>query len=154
MDGKPIKWSGNEYQYTPKTSNWFWYVASGSLILIIISILMRNFLFAVFILIASFTIVLFGTKKPQRINFVIQANGIKIGPKLYTFEELTSFWVNYDPPFKKEVILEQKKKLSRYIKIPIENVDPNLIRETLLKFLKEKKHEESLVETIAERLGF
>lgn len=149
-----IKWEEYEHDYNKKGADWFWFILSGALIVLIISILMRNFLFGVFSIIAAFTIMLMGSRKPKKLNFSIEAKGIKIESKLYPYEELDSFWLNYDPPQKKEIILETKQKFGRYIKIPLGNIDPNLARSHLIKILKEEKHEESLMETIAEKLGF
>jgi len=149
-----IKWTALEYNYTPKNSNWFWLVASGALVLIIVSVIMRNFLFGVFVGLAVFVIILSSSKKPRKLIFSIESRGIKIGNNYYPYSELNSFWINYDPPEKKELILKTKKKLANFIKIPLANTDPNLVRDFLLKMLKEKRYDESLTETITEKLGF
>jgi hypothetical protein len=121
----PIRWKEFEYSHTAKTANWFWLVASGALAFIIIAILMHNFLFGFFAIAAAFAVILMGVKKPRELTFSIEAKGIKIGPRLYLYEDLNSFWINYDPPEKKELILETKKKLAQHIKIPLGDTNPN-----------------------------
>jgi len=150
----PIKWRCLEYDYHPKTSDWFWFVASGALLIVIVAIIMRNFLFAALAIIAAFVVAILGTKKPQKINFIISTRGVEIGKQIYSYKELESFWINYDPPRKKELIVKSKKKLVGLIKIPLDNIDPNLIRKKLIRVLKEEEVEESLVETIADWLRF
>jgi hypothetical protein len=40
------------------------------------------------------------------------------------------------------------------VSIPLGDTDPNILREHLLKFVKEKRHEESITETLSRLLGF
>lgn len=149
-----IKWEEYEYEYKPKDSNWYWAVASGGLALLIISILTHNFLLGAFSVITTFTLSVYGAKKPKRLAYVIDARGIKMGEKIYSYGEIKSFWINYDPPHKKELIFALQKAIHPLVKIPLGGTDPNEARTMLLKFLKEKKEEESLIETIGELLGF
>lgn len=150
----PLAWTEFEYTHSEKDANWFWYVGSGALLIVIIAILMHNFLFAAFAIVAAFAVIIMAAQKPKKMNFSIEDKGIKIGHRLYFYDELKSFWVNNRPPRKKELIIESGKILIPHIKIPLGNVDPDLARKMLLKKLKEKKQEESLTEIIAERLGF
>lgn len=149
-----LAWTCLEYDYRPKTPDWFWFVASGALLVVIIAILMRNFLFAVLVIIAAFVVAVLGTKKPQKINFAISARGVEIEKQIYPYKELESFWINYNPPEKKELAIKSKKKFVGLIKIPLDNTDPNLVRKKLARVLKEEELEESLIETIADRLRF
>lgn len=148
-----MQWKDFEYSYKPKSTEWFWYVASGSLVLIIIAILLRNFLLGVFAIITGLVITLSGVKKPQKINFSIEEKGVSIGNQLYPYDELESFWID-ELPDKKELILISKKKLMGALKLPLTKTDPDLVKERLLTFLKEKEHEETFTEAIADKLGF
>jgi len=53
-----------------------------------------------------------------------------------------------------ERIMNSKKLFMPTILIPLGDTDPNIIREHLLKFLKEERHEESITQTISRLLGF
>jgi hypothetical protein len=150
----PIKWRSVEYEDRPKTNDWYWYLASATLLLLIVAFLMKNFLLGAFVLIAAFTVGLLASKKPKEFEFSIEAGGIKIDKKIYPYEELKYFWINYDPPRKKELIIESGKILTPHIKIPLADTDPNVVREALLNFVEEKKIEESLIENLADWLGF
>ncbi len=154
MSDKHIEWKEFEHTYKPKNTDWFWYVASGALFIIVIAILLRNFLFAILVFIAAIVFTLLSIKKPKKIKFSIDTIGIKIDNNFYPYKEISSFWINYDPPLKKELIIKLKKKMSQHIKIPIDDTNPNTIREFLIKILPEEEHQETLTETIVERLGF
>ncbi len=149
-----FEWKEFEHNTPKKSTDWFWYIGSGALIVVIVSIFLKNFLFAVFAIVAVFVIFALYTQTPQETDFKIDAKGIKIGKTFYKYKEIDSFWINYNPPHKKELILELDKRLHPHVKIPIGNQDPNEIRDFLSKILEEEEYEESLIETIAERLGF
>ena len=149
-----ILWKAPEYVYVPKPTDWYWLVGIVAGGFFIIALAMKNFLFAVLVVIAAFTIMLYGAKKPRIVSFEISGRGIKISKRFYPYEYLKSFWVQYDPPFKKELSLESKKTFMPYLTLPLAELDPNIIRNYLIKLLPEKKHEESLIETIGHYLGF
>lgn len=149
-----INWVAPEYEYIPKSNNWFWSVGIVTGSIAFASILLGNSLFAILVLIAGFTIILYGTRKPRKVEFSVNPKGIKIGDRLFAFENLQSFWIYYDPPYRKYVAVEPKKILMPIISIPLADTNPNIIREYLVKFLKEERREESFVATITRFLGF
>lgn len=149
----PIKWEGYEYTHKPKSGDWFWFIASGALVLITASILLKNFLLGVIAIAGAFSIAILGAQKPRKLNYAIQNRGIKAGSHFYPFKELESFWINYEPPLKKELLLKSKKKIMKHIKIPLDNNNPKSIREILKKVLKEEEQEETFVDIVTEKLG-
>ena len=87
-------------------------------------------------------------------KFSLTHQGLAIGEKLYPYEHLKSFWLDYKPPERKELIVISKKILMPKIVIPLAETDPNPIREFLVKILKEEYQEPSLSEEIARHLRF
>ncbi|PIS13616.1 MAG: hypothetical protein COT67_00675 [Candidatus Tagabacteria bacterium CG09_land_8_20_14_0_10_41_14] len=153
-DKSQITWQGMEHSYVPKNTDWFWIVGSVGLAFIIIAVLTHNFLLGVFVITAGLVFVILDTKKPKKINFVVGPKSIKINSRFYRYEEISSFWIRYEPPAVKELLIKLKKNWGTNLKIPINNTNPNLLRKYLLRFIKEEKHEQSLIETIGEVLGF
>jgi len=149
-----FEWSALEYEYHEKTSDWFWALGIITLALFLSAIFLKSFLFGFLILLAGFSLALFGARKPNNINFKIDVQGIHIGETIYPYENLKSFWVDYQPPYKKELIIESQKTFMPHINIMLGEADPVKIREYLLKFLKEEKIEEPLTLTIARFLKF
>jgi hypothetical protein len=105
-------------------------------------------------LLAGFAVALYASRKPRKIWFSLNPRGVQIADRIYPYENLDSFWIHYDPPFKKNLTLTPKKLFMPRISLPFEDTDPNAIREYLLKFLKEKQHEESATETLMRLLRF
>ena len=149
-----IKWTAMEYEFIPKSNNWFWSVGIVFMGIALAAILLGNILFAIVVLIAGFTIILYGAKKPRMVEFSVSPKGVQIDNRLFPFENLGSFWIHYEPPLKKSVSVEPKKFFMPTISIPLDDIDPNLIRNYFLKFLKEERREESLITTIIRLLGF
>ena len=144
----PFKWTALEYEYFPKSADWFWAVIILIAAIAAAAVILGNFLFGVLILASGLAVILYGLRKPQMIDFAITSRGVQIQNKLYPFDALESFWVHYDPPHKKEISLKSKKAFMPYIQIPLADTDPNVLREFLIKFVKEKEHQEPFSDTL------
>ncbi|MDD5032770.1 MAG: DUF5673 domain-containing protein [Candidatus Pacebacteria bacterium] len=149
----PIAWSALEYRYVPKGPNWFWFLGSGTLALVITAIFLKNFLLAVFAVIAALAIALQGIRKPKKISISVEEKGVRVESKFYEYEKIKSFWLETERPEKKELVFEFKGKMVRYIKVPLGNANPADLKSALIKLLQEKKYEQPFLETITDILG-
>ena len=149
-----IKWSAPEYEFHEKNSEWYWALGIITAALVLAAVILHNFLFAVLVVLAGFSVGLYGTRRPRTILHEINSGGVSLGNKNFNYEHIDHFWINYNPPAKKELILESKKTFSTHTVILLGNADPEQIRRYLLQYLKEKKIEESLVAVIARVLKF
>ncbi len=149
-----ISWQAPEFVFHRKTADWFWAVGIITISLTVGTILIKNFLLTFLVGVSGFSILMYGAKKPSIVNFSISNKGVVVGGKLYLFENLEYFWVDYNPPYTKQLILQSNKTLMPHIIIPLGEADPETIRETLLLFIKEQKIEESFSETISKLLRF
>lgn len=150
----PIQWSAPEYHYRKKNPDWFWAVSIIAVTAAIISLLYNNVLFALFILLGAFTLMMYAAKQPRIILFSLDGRGIHINDEEHPFLSLKSFWIHrYETG--DILIVESGKILAPYIRIPIgSDIPTEHIREILLGSLPEKEHREPLSETIMEFLGF
>jgi hypothetical protein len=149
-----IQWQAPEFEKYEKGPSWFIVLGISALIVFTIVILMKNFIFAILIVMMVFLIFLYALKEPHLVTFKISGKGIAVNDKIYSFEELKSFWIFYEPPETKELSVRSKKWLMPLIKIPLDKQDPTLIRSTMIKFIPEQKQEESAVDVIAKNLRF
>ena len=108
---------------------------------------------AIFLILASLVLILYSKKLPEISKISISQNGVAIGDKIYFYKDLRSFWIHYDPGEVKELSLELRKWHMPYLKILIEKENPVAIRSFLIKFLKEKEHENSLIDIISRKIG-
>ncbi len=149
-----IEWSAPEFEYREKTVDWFWIVGIATVTLIALAVIFKNMLWGILAAVGGFSIALYGAKKPATVKFKIGPKGILVGDRMFDYENLESFWINYDPPQKKELIIKSQKTFMPHVKIMLKNEDPEKIRDYLLQFLDEEKIEESLTATIMEIMRF
>ena len=88
-----MSWKALEYEHVVKSKDWYWAVAILTAALMIVVILLKNFLFASFIMLAGFVIALYGAKRPRVVKFSINAGGLQIADKLYPYDSLKSLWI-------------------------------------------------------------
>lgn len=148
-----VRWEALEYDYIPKSNNWFWGMGIITAGVVLASLLLGNTLFAVLVAVAGLTIILYGARRPKKILFSFTARGLQIENRLFPYENLKSFWIHYEPPYKKLLTIGPKKFFMPTISVPLGDINPNIVREHLLKFLKEERHEETLIQTIIRLTG-
>lgn len=148
-----ISWQTPEYKYYPKSKKWIIVTGIISGLLFLFGIYFKNYLFSLFIGLSFFAVTIYAFRKPESINILINSKGVKIKNTLYKYENLSSFWIFYDPPIK-QLSLKSKKIAMPYIRIELADQDPNKIRQVLIQHLPEKKHRESNMENIARQLKF
>jgi hypothetical protein len=148
-----LNWETQEYHYTEKTADWYWIVGIVTITIAIIAIILNNIVFAILILVASFTLTLFASKPPKIMEVEINNLGVNIGRTHYPYGNLESFWVETREHVPK-VLFKSKKLLMPYIVVFIEDVEPGDVRLFLLNHLAEEEHVEPFLEKLLIYLGF
>jgi len=156
-----IEWTAPEFTKYKKSKGWFVGLIFVTLIIIVIAVILKNFLWALLTIIAAFAVYIYATREPRKIKFSISPKGIQIDQDIHEFEDLKSFWIFYEPaspaggpPEIKEISIRNKKIFMPYLKIPLGNQDPAEIRRLLLKFLPERKQKKSLLDEWARKIKF
>lgn len=150
---EPITWQAYEYVYREKSTDWYWAVGIISVSMAITSILFNNVLFAVFILLAFFILMVYSKRKPEIINIKLDERGVQEGNLHYHYGSIESFWVE-DRYGETKLIMKSKKKAMPYITIPIFDVDASIVRNHIKRHVREEEHSEPLAKQIMEYLGF
>lgn len=129
-----------------------WYIFAGLIgaALLVYAIWTANFLFAVIILMFAVVTIINEMKNQVYIGCKIMENGIILGEHHYCWKEVENFWMVYQPPDVKNLYLELQGLRPR-LSIPLENQNPNKIREFLRKYVKEDLEREQ--EPISEYIG-
>lgn len=126
-------------------------IIGGGGIITLAALFWGNYLLGIFIALAAFVLYASGSGKSRAVKCAITPQGIKIENRVYEFSDIKSFWIFYDPSDIKELSLESRKTMMPQIRAPLGDTDPIKLRETLLKFIPEKKHEESLSDIIGRK---
>ena len=114
-----LSWETLEYFHTEKTTDWYWIVGIVTISVAIISIILNNLIFAILILVSSFVLSLFASRKPAVIRIEIDDNGVKVGKTFYPYSSLESFWIE-TREFHPKILIKSKKVFMHLIVIFIE----------------------------------
>lgn len=153
MDNK-ISWQTLEYKKKEKTADWYWAVIILTLSIVTIAFFLHDTLFALLIIVAVFSLLLFSFKDPKVISINIDQRGVIVEKEMYPFATLDAFWIDIMDEKEPKMILRSKKKILPLIIFPIEGEHHLNVRDFLLKYLPEVEMHEPVSHKIMEKLGF
>jgi hypothetical protein len=149
----PITWQAPEYYHRDKSADWYWAVGIIALSAAATAIILDNVIFGILIVIATFSLMMYASRRPLTINVEINERGIKTGKMYYPYTNLDSFWVEENHAYPK-ILLKSKNVIVPHIVIHVEDEDPDEIRDFLREHLTEEEQHESLIHLVMEYLGF
>ena len=148
-----IIWQASEYEHKEKTPDWYWALGVIAVSSAVISIIYKNYIFAVFIVLASAILFMFSLKKPEIMNMEINEKGVKIKDEFYPFEMIKTFWIE-NQGGEKKLLLHSSRILMPIIALPIEENLEGRIRSALSNNLKEEEMKEPATQKVMEYFGF
>src|SRR3989344_1441261 len=147
-----LRWSAYGHEHTPRGADWFWALGIFAVCAALTSILLNNVLFAVLILLAATTLAMIA-RTPQELSEIeISEKGIRAGDTLHRYNEIISFWVE-DEHGNPVLLVDTTKFMSPNLIIPLEDIDPKLVRAYLLEHSKEVHMKEPVGHKILEFFG-
>ncbi|KKW36854.1 MAG: hypothetical protein UY81_C0011G0009 [Candidatus Giovannonibacteria bacterium GW2011_GWA2_53_7] len=149
-DGILLAWAIPEYEKHDRGMRWYVISSIIGVGLVLFAILTANFLFAIILVMVGIIMFLSSQRDPDWVPFAITPGGFLIGTHFHPFYEFRNFSVLYQPPQLKCLYLVSETRVRPTIKIPLEDMDPNAVRNLLLEVLPEdlERVEESLTELI------
>jgi hypothetical protein len=149
-----VEWTAPEHEHYEKNADWYWWSALVAVALFATAIWQDSFLFAVIIVIGWIAIVIHAARVPRDIRHAVTERGLVVDNRLYFWKDLGSFWIFYEPPLRKEIILESKKAIMPRMRIQIGESNPTEVREQMMRFLREREQDDSLIEMLARLARF
>ena len=135
---KDISWEVSEYEKHSRGKGWYIFSSIVSFLLILYSFLTGNFLFAIIIIIATIVVVLHDGQETTLVKISLTEEGVVVGRKFYDYDEFENFSIVYKPKQGiKNLYFEFKSVVRPRLSIPLEKINPLLVREKLLKYLEE-----------------
>ena len=138
-----LNWSALEYEEKEKSKDWFWalgvIVITGSIAAIIFS----DYFFAALLVISGILLGFFAIKKPETIFYELNDKGLKIGNRLYLYENIKSFWIQIE----KSKQINNKEPL---LFIHSERIFMPIITIPIVEIMAEEIHSKLLSKNIAE----
>lgn len=148
-----LEWSAPEYIHMEKGSDWYWAVGIVALAIIIAAILFNNIIFAIVILLASFTLTIYASRRPDTVNIRLDEKGVQVDDLRYEYKNLDTFGIDAEEHHPR-LLLKSKKLFMPLISIPMGDMDPEVARDYLDEFLHEEDLAEPLLQKVLEYLGF
>ena len=136
---KPVfYWQAMEFVAHPKGKNWFTYLFLIALAIIGIFIWQKQWLGIGVVVAAVAALYSQARVSGKKKNYAVYEQGITIDSKVYTFDQLKSFWIFL---YQERPILrfEQLGRLKVPIEMPIDQENPEQIRLFLSKHLPEQE---------------
>ena len=145
-----VAWEVDEFPNHDRTRTWYIIGAIVAVTLIIYAIFTANFLFAVIILLAGLVTLLSTFQPPEKLDVAITSTGVIIGDHYHSFKEIRDFSIAYEPPAVKLLYFDFTSPWVPLVSIPLEDNDPNYVRECLLPFCLEnlERSEETLTDYV------
>jgi len=149
-----IEWTTLEHEHKVHSVDWFWTVGIVILVCTGITVWLQNYLFAIFIFISGFSLILISLRQPQEISFVIETKGFSMGKTIFLWKEIKSFNIIKGELTDKLLIETDKNFLPIYtIVLPKELTQE--VKESLLKVISSNEEiKESPSMQFMEKLGF
>jgi len=146
-----FRWKFSEY-VTYKKNTW-WYAASLIILVLMVAWMIKdgNYSFAVFLVLFYVVILIYENRPPETVDFAITIDGVKAGNKFYYYRDISEFFIIYEDFGIKKLYFEFFNPLRGRLSIPLDGQNPVVIRDFLLKYIKEDLEREA--EPISEAVG-
>lgn len=151
-----IKWQAPEFFYYQKDVSWYWLVLILGVILVAFALWQKNFLFAVFVVIAMFLLFYWGRSEPRSVEFKLNEKGLEIDKKFHPYEDFVYFSVNENSEINSlnQLNLKTKNRLRSLISIYVEKEKMGVVKKKLSRYLEEIKYEENLIDVFLKLFRF
>jgi hypothetical protein len=149
-----VSWKSLEYKKKEKTADWYWAVIIIALSIAVIAFILEDGFFAILIIIAVGTLLMFSTQDPKIIDVSLDQRGLIIDKEMYPYATLEDFWVDITEEHSPKILFKSKKLIMPLIIVPLDEYHHLDIRDFLLQYLPEKEMHEPTSHKIMEKLGF
>ncbi len=153
-----ISWEAYEHKHHHVTNDWFWTVALLGFVTSLVSIYYSNYLLAIFAIVSSFTIIMLKIKGPQILTIRLTPKGIIVKDSLYPYNRIESFCIYeqgcHGIKRTNELSIKSDRTFMPQIILPLGEIETDLVRNYLSRYLIEEHHEIQIADVLSEFLKF
>jgi hypothetical protein len=148
-----LSWRAPEHQHIERGSDWYWALGIIAVSTALTSILFKNILFALVIVVGAGTLGMIAARKPHEVDFTLDEHGLVIGDEFYPYDHMYAFWISGDEY--PTLLIDTPRFMTPDLVIPLQDVSPEEVRGMLLAHnVTEKPLRESFFYNVLEFLGF
>ena len=151
---RAVTWEAPEHHHIEKSSDWFWILGILAVAASIVAILFGNILFGIVILLCAAAMTLVAMQEPNVIPFAVTVRGVRVGPDLYPYSTLESFFIDEEHPLGPQLLVKSERYFMPLIIMPIPEDHIDDIESIIETRLPEEHLEEPLAHKILEFFGF
>lgn len=153
MDQNAITWQAPEFEYTKKSSDWYWVLGIIAIAGSIIALLLQNILLAIFIIFGAFTVGIYADRHPRTVTFTVNKKGIKIDSTFYPYSSFESFWIDEAGTYPL-LRLDPSKIAALPLAISLEATDHDALQDLLDDHLPEIEQNKSIIDKAMDVTNF
>lgn len=149
-----IAWTARDRVPQERSATWFLGMVGVAALLAAYAVWNLNFLFALFVILATIALILAASRPAVEHEIRITAGGIEIeGLPKRPFSEIESFWIfpDTEPP---TLVLKPRRRIGMPTYLLLEHVDADKVRKALQDHIPEHEEEFPFIERIGRWLGF
>ena len=110
QDIQPISWTASEFVAHEKSAGWYVLLIGGAAVFAgVVYLITKDFISAGVVIAAAIILAVYGAHQPREQQYVIDNQGIGIGPKHYSFDDFKSFAVASEGAFSSLVFMPLKR---------------------------------------------
>jgi len=148
-------WEAFEFEEREKSVDWYWALGIIAVCAIVISIIYKNYLFAIFIAIGSATMGMFANQKPKMIKYELSHSGLRINEELMPLETIKGYAIREIGKNRKKIlIIESSRSFAHILTIPVEDSMVLAIKKEFTPKVPEKDLREPTAHQIMDAIGF
>jgi len=148
-----LTWNGPEFHHHEKGGTWNKGLAIIAALLIVFALWQKNYLFAVFIVIATWLLAYYAKQKPQTVEFLLDNRGLTIRDKRHNYSDMEGFAIRIDETGGSEwnkLIIRTKSHWTPHFIILIPKDHTSAIHSFLAEYTSEVDHKDSLSDAFAD----
>ena len=143
-----LHWRAPEFEVSSRDRKWYFYVTAVLFAIVAYAVFVDALIMAITFILIGMVGYIYIQKEPRTLDFALTEDGVVAGREIYEFDNLKSFWIFYEEQGLQVISFHTNSYLLPYIHVPIHDQDPTEIREILLDFLSEEKHEPGIMEVL------
>ena len=141
-------WRAPEFEIYEKSARWYVLATVFILAMVAYALFTDAPIMAITFILIGIVGYIYSQKDPRVVTFSITSKGVLADKEFYSYENIRSFWIFYDPNRTRAISLHTKASMLPFVHIPISDEDPVLLRKILLEEIPEIKQDPSLINTI------
>ena len=147
-----LEWEAPEYNHKKRTPDFLWTIGLIALAIAIASIWFGNLVFAIFVLVAGASLIMFTIREPGQMNFSIKTEGLMVGKDKYEWKNIKGFNIIKGDPYGKLLIETSKYFLPVYA-IPLPTSVIEGVKVELSKVIQKAEIKESASMELEKKIG-